>query len=92
LGEAEDPYVHINMQELPLKTLSVYPNPAENYVWVTGTHVQGSTQGRIINMQGQVVKTFELNKEALRLDIQDVPQGMYFVQVQGYNLQKLVRQ
>jgi hypothetical protein len=33
-----------------------------------------------------------MNKEALRLDIQDVPQGMYFVQVQGYNLQKLVRQ
>jgi len=43
-------------------------------------------------MQGQVVKTFELNKEALRLDIQDVPQGMYFVQVPGYNVQKLVRQ
>jgi hypothetical protein len=92
LGEAEDPYVHIHMQELPLKTLSIYPNPAENYVWVTGTHVQGSTQGRIINMQGQVVKTFELNKEALRLDIQDLPQGMYFVQVQGYSMQKLVRQ
>jgi hypothetical protein len=92
LGEAEDPHVHIQMQKLPLKMLSVYPNPSENYVWVTGTHVQGSMQGRIINMQGQVVKTFELNKEALRLDISEIPQGMYFVQVQGYTMQKLVRQ
>jgi hypothetical protein len=43
-------------------------------------------------MQGQTVKTFALTKDALRLDIQDLPQGIYFVQVQGYNVQKLVRQ
>jgi hypothetical protein len=91
LGEGEE-YVHIQENALPLKMLSVYPNPTQDYVWLVGTQAHNAVEGRIINLQGQVVKTFELNKEALRLDIQDVPQGMYFVQVPGYNVQKLVRQ
>jgi hypothetical protein len=91
LGVGEE-YVHIQPQEMLLKTLSIHPNPAQDYVWLVSTNVQGNIGGKIVNMQGQTVKTFALTKDALRLDIQDLPQGIYFVQVQGYNVQKLVRQ
>jgi len=91
LGEGEE-YVHIQENALPLKMLSVYPNPTQDYVWLVGTQVHNAVEGRIVNLQGQVVKTFSLTPEALRLDVSELPQGMYFVQVPGYNVQKLVRQ
>jgi len=91
-GGGDDQEVHITIQELPLKMLSVYPNPAQDYVWLVGTQVHNAVEGRIVNLQGQVVKTFTLTPEALRLDVSELPQGMYFVQVPGYNVQKLVRQ
>jgi hypothetical protein len=74
------------------KVMQLFPNPAESYVYIQCQNNRKAIQGRVVNMQGQVVKTFVIEQETLRLDVQELPQGVYFVQVEGYNVQKLVRQ
>ena len=64
-------------------TLSVYPNPANNVLFVEKCHgasLQAPTY-RITNLMGQILQQGDLNAETQRINIESLPEGMYFISV-----------
>lgn len=66
-------------------TVTVYPNPATNYITVEGAH-EGTTI-TVTNNLGQVVLSTTTTQTKTVIDIQDLSPGLYFV-----NRKKLVVQ
>jgi hypothetical protein len=68
----------------PLSSLniSVYPNPS-----LTTITIKTANQGAlsIINLQGQQVLTRQITEPKTQLDISNLPSGVYFVRLTGYN-------
>jgi hypothetical protein len=57
--------------------VTVYPNPAQNFVFVDASaEIQNL---RINNYSGQVIKSFETLNIHQKLDISDIPAGIYFI-------------
>lgn len=70
--------------------LSVYPNPAREFFMVHG--LDGTAKDvQLIALTGQVVKTFESLANGQKLDVSDVPAGMYFVQINGKSERLVIR-
>ncbi len=70
---------------LDLQTLSVFPNPAREELFVSLKAHAGQTANlQIINNFGQVVRQLEIDEiptEAIRLDLGDVQNGMYHLSI-----------
>ncbi|MBK8851913.1 MAG: T9SS type A sorting domain-containing protein [Saprospiraceae bacterium] len=61
--------------------LSLYPNPAHDYLHFSGQGIENSDRWEIYDLRGHLVKsssTIENNKEQ-RIEIRDLIPGMYFV-------------
>ncbi|MBL0082479.1 MAG: T9SS type A sorting domain-containing protein [Saprospiraceae bacterium] len=61
--------------------LSLYPNPAHDYLHFYGQGIENSDRWEIYNLRGHLIKsssTIENNKEQ-RIEIRDMIPGMYFV-------------
>lgn len=72
-------------------SFSAFPNPASNMVSLIGISNASSIQ--LIGLNGQLVKSFEVNSK--QLNISDINKGVYFIKVitkQGVGIQKLVIQ
>ncbi|MEM7037804.1 MAG: CotH kinase family protein, partial [Bacteroidota bacterium] len=64
--------------------LTVYPNPASTqFAFELPAQETGAVQVRIFNTKGQVVHTE--SSAAHRIDVETLPAGIYFLQVQGEN-------
>jgi hypothetical protein len=72
-----------NLQESPLFEASVYPNPASDVLNIVATQLTKGTV-QIINLQGQLLFTEEMESEKL-LDISMLPNGIYFARVNDTN-------
>ena len=66
----------------------VYPNPTIGVVTVTGTNLK---QAEILNTLGQRVAMVQGQGETLRIDIANLPAGVYFVNVMDEGGRKCVR-
>lgn len=62
------------------ETISLYPNPAKNLLNITVSEMATAT---LYNTTGQVVLTAEIGKNNNAININHLPAGMYFVQLQG---------
>lgn len=73
----------VQAQNAPRPELSVFPNPAEDFVMVQDN---SDAVGQVIvfNFLGKKVKTFEAAKGE-HYYIGDLPKGVYFVQLFGRN-------
>ncbi len=58
--------------------VSVYPNPAENNIYVTGQKVN---RYEIINTAGQILKAQNVNTDNLNVNVSDLPSGIYMIRV-----------
>ncbi|MEN9610852.1 MAG: hypothetical protein RLZZ628_1666 [Bacteroidota bacterium] len=78
-----------NMSRRVPPELSIYPNPAQDFIGIT----QEDLVGRILvyNMVGRKMKNFEVEKGE-KYDITDLPHGMYLVQLVGKNNKILLTQ
>jgi hypothetical protein len=69
----------------------IYPNPAYEYVKVDltddATHVY-----RVVSQLGQVVGTGTLHKSASEVSVIKLPQGIYWLEIEGYKPQQFVKQ
>ncbi|MBR5061273.1 MAG: leucine-rich repeat domain-containing protein, partial [Prevotella sp.] len=73
-------------------TFAVYPNPTDGTLFVQTLHATSlPTEYRIINMMGQTVLTGSLNAETQQIDVSNLPQGMYFITVEGETRKFVVR-
>jgi ligand-binding sensor domain-containing protein len=68
----------------------LYPNPATDRLTIT--FPPSVSTMRLVNAYGQLVKTLEMNDLGrLELDINALPNGMYFLNVAGKMVQKFVK-
>ncbi len=58
-----------------LSTTTVFPNPAENYITITG-QIPG-TQFNLIDTRGQLLRTAVLNSVNTHVDVHDLAAGIY---------------
>ena len=89
-AHSDTPVVVKSEQLLPEPSLRVCPNPATDYIDVF-VKQQEDGQAEIIDMNGKVVKSFQLNNEVNRITINDLPQGMYVLRANG-ETRKFVKQ
>jgi hypothetical protein len=82
LGAATDTCVGSGITETEALDIIVYPNPASDFVevfcqkWTVGGGVE------LYNLLGQqVFPTIELSKDGFRLDIRDLSEGIYLLQL-----------
>ena len=89
LGCYESNYpVSIESRENAGTTLSIYPNPART--WLTVSHC-GNGLVKVYDLTGREVLSATSEGGSARLDVSQLPQGMYFLQ-SGENTVKLVKQ
>ena len=63
------------------KILKIYPNPASEYLIVSGSAAALGGEVRVYNIHGQLQRVEKLGESPLRLDISVLPAGVYFLQV-----------
>ena len=66
------------------KILKIYPNPASEYLIVSGSAAALGGAARVYNIHGQLQRVRNLGESPLRLDISGLPAGVYFLQVGGF--------
>ena len=81
---------HQNIKELhsPESTVSVYPNPAHDYVVVTSEELQ-TKSCEILDLTGKMLKQFKIQNSEQRIYIGDLEKGLYFIKVED-QIQKLI--
>jgi hypothetical protein len=69
---------------------SVYPNPANGQVMISA---KGLKEVQIVNQAGMVVYQKQLSDNSIRIDLTNIPSGMYFIKAltsDGMDVQKLI--
>lgn len=64
-------------------SISIYPNPANNYFVVSGNDLIETVN--IYNINGQLVKQISVNDNIININTNSFSQGIYFIQVQSGN-------
>jgi hypothetical protein len=72
----------------PFSSLSVYPNPAKNELYISSTENLNNETGQIINLEGKIIKTFPLSHhEPMKVSIEELDPGTYLL-VYGTDVSK----
>jgi hypothetical protein len=71
---------NVGINQNAKNTLSVYPNPSSNVIYVDGIDFNTSTVATIVDLQGKLVKTVELNGNNA-IDISELNNGVYIVKI-----------
>ena len=66
-------------------SVSLMPNPADNYIDLRVNGNAKANQAMIYNTSGQLVQTVTLTDNHVRIDLSSMASGMYFVRVMGDN-------
>lgn len=85
VAELIEPSVDKEALELPnlfLATLEIFPNPAESYANLRFELPEGSNSAQIdiLDMQGKLIRTEQVNQlgqQSIQLNVQDLPSGTY---------------
>ncbi|WP_171608632.1 T9SS type A sorting domain-containing protein [Limnovirga soli] len=71
------------LQQKNIPSLSAFPNPATHFVWVKGLSLKHASQITISNYAGIIFRQqFAENNTILKINIADMPAGMYYITVQ----------
>ena len=65
-------------------SIRIYPNPANQRVWITAEN-QGRTSLSLCTTNGQLVYQGEFKGESLELDVASLPRGMYILYLSSGN-------
>ena len=86
LYDPEQNYVlvddHWSVPENQENTLSVYPNPAKNELWI---EAKAMSQFSVFDALGQCVFSANVSEELFSFDLSDLPDGLYVLQAQTKN-------
>ena len=66
------------VQEMNTPLYNIYPNPVDNILTIKGDDMR---QVNVFNAVGQIVRCVNCNSNELRLDVADLNNGIYFINV-----------
>ena len=80
-----------SLQEVNAREFALYPNPAKSFVNLEFEALEENTLLQILDLNGRRVRTFDLKAgvETLRIDLGDLPKGVYTVML-GNTAKKLI--
>ena len=64
-----------------IKPINIYPNPVQNELNI----INGKGNATIYNLLGQPVRQFSVNREQFAVNLNDLPEGQYILQIQKEN-------
>ncbi len=68
------------------KNISIYPNPANDFVYVNyENNVYSNYSILIYNIEGRLLKSEKLEMTGTKLDVSDLSAGVYFVKISNYS-------
>jgi len=71
-----------NENIFPVQKLNIYPNPIDNYLFVEFKNNNSiNTQFELYDIKGKHIDTYSISKSFNKIDLQNIPQGMYFYSV-----------
>ena len=80
-----------SLQDVNTRKFAIYPNPAKSFVTLEVEALQENTLLQILDINGRRVRTLDLKAgvEALRIDLGDLPKGVYTIML-GNATKKLI--
>ena len=83
-GEYHIIYVHgaMSLEDVNVTSYNVYPNPVKDVLTVSGEDMKQVT---VYNALGQLVKSVNCNDNTVQINVNDLQNGMYFVNVVNNN-------
>ena len=75
------------------ESIALYPNPANNYVQIKSD--SNIKQIEMFDIEGRILETIMENKNAVKLDISDKTNGIYFLRItteQGKTVEKIIKE
>jgi hypothetical protein len=79
----------LNVAKNELLTVSMYPNPTSDYLFVNG--LNSNTSYKISDSLGRILKTDKVETTSNKIDVSFLPNGIYFLQVNGYKSNTFVK-
>jgi hypothetical protein len=70
---------------------SVYPNPAENQLTINLDENLGPCQITILSLSGETILQHDLQPGPTKMDVKDLPRGIYFVKVKSGKKESVVK-
>lgn len=71
---------HYDTEESTNEGLSVYPNPANGTITISGNQ---TGEYQIANIMGQTIKTGRIDTEKQQINVSALPAGVYFINIDG---------
>lgn len=93
-ASASDTLLGTNTVSVESSKLSVYPNPAKDYVNITNSGSTIVEKVTIVDVNGRVVKTVTSNSNDVRINISDLNTGVYFMNIntnEGPTTKKIIK-
>ncbi len=79
----------VGIDELELRTISVYPNPATNVLYVNLSSINYSLE--VINLMGEVVLKAENKSNTTSLELSNLKSGVYYLKISSEGKQKQMK-
>ena len=83
----EEHLCHEGIDDVNEQNVNLFPNPADDFV---NLFVKGSSVIRVYNAMGQLMDAFIAENQQVKIETNDYPIGLYFVQVDGQRFGKFV--
>lgn len=71
--------------DMDMNHMTLYPNPANDYVTILLDDSKGKSEIRIYSVAGKEVAAFISTGTSIKIDTKGIPAGVYFVKVTGNN-------
>ena len=78
-----------SFKEFDKSLLRIYPNPADNFISIENLSVDSKVE--LINVVGKKIKSFKIESQNQKLDINDLNRGLYFVKVDDKSAAKFIK-
>jgi hypothetical protein len=75
----------VGVDELSTSDLIVYPNPTQGELTIQGLDPSKIRTVNLYNSQGKKVRAVNINSDQERIDISDLPVGIYLLHINGIN-------
>ncbi len=86
-GEACE--IHLGLEETEMNKVSVFPNPSSGNIELLSELPLKQIQ--VINMIGSTLKEFRPNVTLVEIDLSELPQGTYYLNLENQNGEKVVK-